>query len=217
MQQKSGQSVIKKNIFPLHLKYGCILLLFALSILITACSTGANTATNGDAALGGGSTATIHLGNNLSPTPSQAPYWCGAWITKSTVPYDPRGVVALYAKYTRNVDGNPIGIAGAQVQALIQWGDGSTLPMTQTTSSDGLAVFFAPIGDRAAAVNKLSLATFTFNAPGASTCAVDSKRPASFVIVAPAATPTPTDNNGGNNNGDNNNGDNGNGRHRKHH
>jgi hypothetical protein len=214
MPQKSGQSVKKRSIFPPHFKYGAILLLFALSLLIAACSTGSNAATNGDTTLGAGSTATIHLGNNLSPTPSLAPYWCGAWITKSTVPYDPQGVVALYAKYTRNVDGNPIGIAGAQVQALIQWGDGSTLPMTQTTSSDGLAVFFAPIGDKAGAVNKLSLATFTFNAPGANTCTVDSKRPASFVIVAPIATPTPADNN---NNGDNNNGDNGNGRHRKHH
>ncbi len=211
MQQKSGQPAIKKSTFSLHFQYGSILVLFVFSMLVAACSTGPTTATNGDAPLGAGSTATIHLGNNSSPTPSLAPYWCGAWITKSTIPYDPKNVVALYAKYTRNVDGNPIGIAGAQVQALIQWGDGSTLPMTQTTSSDGLAVFFAPIGDRAGAVNKLSLATFTFSAPGASTCAVDSKRPASFVIVAPAATPTPTDNNGDNNNGDNN----GNGRHRK--
>jgi hypothetical protein len=213
MQQMSGQSAIKKRLFFLHIRYGSILLLFAVSILIAACSSGSPTATNGDTPQGGSSTATIHLGNNLSPTPSLAPYWCGAWITKSTIPYDPKGVVALYAKYTRNVDGNPIGIANAQVQALIQWGDGSTLPMTQTTSSDGLAVFFAPIGDKAGAVNKLSLATFTFNAPGAGTCTVDNKRPASFVIVAPVATPTPTDNNG-NNNGDNGNG---NGRHRKHH
>ena len=216
MQQKSEQFITKKRVLSLHFKYGSILLLLALSVLVAACSAGSNTTANGDSTLDAGSTATIHLGNNLTPTPSLAPYWCGAWITKSTVPYDPKGIVALYAKYTRNVDGNPIGIAGAQVQAVIQWGDGSTLPMTQTTSSDGLAVFFAPIGDKAGAVNKLSLATFTFTAPGATTCTVDNKRPASFVIVDPVATSTPTDNN---NNGDNGNGNNGNGNggHHKHH
>ena len=207
MQQKSGQLIIKKGSLSLYFKYGSILLLFMLNLFIVACSAGSNTA-NGDSSLNVGSTATIHLGNNLTPTPSLAPYWCGAWITKSTVPYDPNGVVALYAKYTRNVNGNPVGIAGAQVQALIQWGDGSTLPMTQTTSSDGLAVFFAPIGDKAGAMNKLSLATFTFDAPGATTCKVDGTRPASFVIVPPMATPTPTDNN--------NNGNGGNGGRHKH-
>ena len=218
MQHISGLQ--QKKVLPLHIKYGSILLLFAISVLVAACSIGSSSAASGDNTLDAGSTATIRLGNNLSPTPSLAAYWCGAWITKSTVPYDPNGVVALYAKYTRNVDGNPVGIAGAQVQAVIKWGDGSTLPMTATTSSDGLAVFFAPIGDKAGAMNRLSLATFTFNAPGANTCIVDDKRPASFVIVAPAATPTPTDNNNNgdnnNNNGDNGNG-NGNGGHHRHH
>ncbi len=216
MQQKSGQLITKKRTLSIHFKYESIFLLFIVSLFAVACSTASNTAANGDNTLDAASTATIHFGTNLTPTPSLAPYWCGAWITKSTVPYNPNGVIALYAKYTRNVNGNPVGIAGAQVQALIEWGDGSTLPMTQTTSSDGLAVFFAPIGDKAGAVNKLSLATFTFSAPGASTCTVDSKRPASFVIVSPSATPTPTDN-GNNGNGNNNNNGNGNGGRRKHH
>jgi hypothetical protein len=100
------------------------------------------------------------------------------------------------------VDGNPVGVAGAQVDALIQWGDGTNSPITQTTGTDGLAVFFVPIGDKEGAMNKLSLATFTFSVPGTNTCKVDNTRPTSFVIVDPVATPTPTDNN----NGDNGNG-----------
>ncbi|GAC1357425.1 MAG: hypothetical protein NVS2B12_01830 [Ktedonobacteraceae bacterium] len=212
MQQKLTQAGREKSFLSFYFRYGSIFLLLVLSVLLVACSAGANTNTNGDNTLNTGSTAAIHLGANSSPTPSLAPYWCGAWITRSTVPYDPKGVIALYAKYTRNVDGNPIGVAGAQVQALIQWGDGTPpFPMVQTTTSDGLAVFFVPIGDRSAAINKLSLATFTFTAPGASQCEVDGKRPASFVIVpaSAAATPTPTDTNNGN--GGNN------GTHRKHH
>jgi len=205
MQEISTQSLTKKSFLFLHIKYGSILLLVLLSVLIVACSSGSNTTANGGNTLGSGSTAVIHLNNtNLSPTPSLAPYWCGAWITKSTIPYDPNGVVALYAKYTRNVDGNPVGVAGAQVQALIHWGDGTTpAPLTQTTSADGLAVFFVPIGDKEGAMNKLSLVTFTFSAPGATTCTVDDKRPASFVVTAPAATPTPTHH--GKHNNDNNN------------
>ncbi len=210
MQESLTQSLKKKSFLFLHIKYGSILFLVVLSALIVACSSGSNTTTNGDNALGAGSTAVIHLDtNNLSPTPSLAQYWCGAWITKSTVSYDPNAVIALYAKYTHNVDGNPVGIAGAQVQALIHWGDGTTpAPLTQTTTADGLAVFFVPIGDKEGAMDKLSLVTFTFSAPGATTCTVDDKRPVSFAITEPAATPTPTDGNGNghHNHNHNNNG-----------
>jgi hypothetical protein len=193
------------------LKIGAIFLLLLLSILVAACGASDTQVTTADEPT---PVATINLGNpNSTPTPGLPPDWCGIWVTNSSPPIS-QGSLNIYAKFVQNKDGNPVGIAGAQVSLTIDWGDGAQEPLpTLTTSSTGLVTYPANIGMHGGAMNKLSLITGTFSS-GSANCSVDNSRPASFVIVAGAVgTPTPkkggkTGNGGnnGDNNGDNNGG-----------
>src|SRR5438093_7290003 len=98
--------------FSLFLKYGAILLLFFLSVLIVACSseTGGTSTDLGNPQV----TVTIQLGNtNGTPTPPLPEYWCGAWATQSSPPYNSTSTVGVYAKFIHNVKQNPEGMGGA--------------------------------------------------------------------------------------------------------
>lgn len=184
------------------LKIGAIFLLLLLGILVAACGSSGTQVTTANEPT---PVATIHLGNtDLSPTPGLSPDWCGIWVTNSSPPIS-LGTINIYAKFVQNKDGNPIGIAGAQVTINIQWGDGTPQPSPPlTTSSTGLVTYNVSMMGHSGAINKLSLITGTFSS-GSATCSVDNSRPASFVLVAggagsPSATKTsnqPTGGNGG--------------------
>jgi hypothetical protein len=178
----------------LYLKTGAILLLFALSVLIVACSS--TTPTNTD--LGNPQvTVTINLNQNaLSPTPTLPPYTCGAWVTNTTPAFNTTSVVEVYAKFIHNVDENPVGVDNASATATVLWPDGSTNTVTATTTSDGLAVFPVAIKSQAEAIGKLVLVTVTFTGPDGTSCTVGQDQAAYFtlVVVSPTAThgPAPT-------------------------
>ncbi len=179
----------------LYLKCGAILLLFALSVLIVACSSSAPTDTSlGDPTV----TVTINLNqSNSSPTPPLPPYTCGAWVTNTTPAYNTTSVVEVYAKFIHNdANDNPVGVGGASATATVLWPDGSTSTVTATTTSDGLAVFPVAISSKADAINKVVLVTVTFTSPDGHSCTVNQNQAAYFtlVIVSPTATkgPTPT-------------------------
>src|ERR1017187_5781084 len=116
--------------FALYLKCGAIFILFALSIIVVACGSN-GTDTNIDNPV---VTVTIDLGNNSSPTPPVPAYSCNAWVTNTT-PSVFSNSIAVYAKFTHNVDGNPEGIGGAQAQAEVLWPDGNSSTVTVQTTS----------------------------------------------------------------------------------
>ncbi|GCF07382.1 hypothetical protein [Dictyobacter arantiisoli] len=187
----------KKNTssVSLSLKCGAILLLLTLSIIVVAC--GSNTTTMATTDTAPKSTATISFNKaHLSPTPTLAPQFCGAWITNESPAYSGGGVIPIYGNFGNNVNGNFSGIPGATVTFNVAWGDYSSSPYPATTSSDGLAVAYIPMGGHAGAINHLSLVTATFQS-GDKSCSVGSDRPASFVLVTGApSTPTKTFNPG---------------------
>ncbi|MGH2508725.1 MAG: hypothetical protein ACRDHZ_15170, partial [Ktedonobacteraceae bacterium] len=68
----------------LTLKCGSILFLFLISVLVVACGANNTAQVPGDPPV----TVTINLNQTFaSPTPTQAPYACGAWATVSTPAY----------------------------------------------------------------------------------------------------------------------------------
>jgi hypothetical protein len=174
----------------LTIKCAALLMLFLLSVLVVACSSGGANTSNAN--LGNPPvTVTINLGNNnLSPTPTLSPYWCGAWATNTSPAFNATSEVGVYAKFVQNNNGNPAGIGGATAQATVMWPDGTaqTLPPT-TTTPDGLAVFFVPA--RGDAVNKITYITVTFTQPnGGPGCTVGIDRAAYFTLIATSPTPT---------------------------
>ena len=175
-----------------YIKCGAIFLLFLLSVLIVACGGDNNTAVN----LGGPVvTVTISIGqSNASPTPTTPNYWCGAWATQTTAGLNPNTVVGVYAKFTRNVNGNPEGVDGATATAVVQWPDGTSNVFTANTTPDGLAVFAVPAANKVGALNRSTLVTVTFTKPGLTSCVVDGNRAAFFTLVlaSPTATASPT-------------------------
>lgn len=187
-----------KASFSLYLKCGAILLLFALSVLIAACSSSPPTDTSlGDPTV----TVTINLNQSaLSPTPTLPPYTCGAWVTNATPAYNTTSVVEVYAKFIHNdASDNPVGMGGASAVATIMWPDGSRNTVDATTTSDGLAVFPVSIktASGSAAIGKVVLVTVQFtSSDGHNSCTVDQDQAAYFtlVIVSPTATkgPSPT-------------------------
>src|SRR5262249_1694997 len=121
----------------LLIKAGAILFLLLLSLLIVACS-GSSQVDPGTPA----ATVTISLGQiNSSPTPPLPPYSCGGWVTDTSPAYTPTSIVSVFGKFTQLVKGNPEGVEGATATASIQWPDGTSNTLTETTTSDGLAVF----------------------------------------------------------------------------
>jgi hypothetical protein len=181
-------------------KYGALFLLLVLSIAVVACgASGGNTVA---AASPSPTTTPIHLFNdNLSPTPTVPAITCGIWITDPSIPSG--SSFNIYGKFSRNVNGNPVGYDGGSATLTIQWGDGSTMSYPANITATGLTVTSISSAGHASALNKLSLVTATF-ASGNDTCQVGTDRPASFTLttgLAPAKTAVPTAPGGGNNGG----------------
>lgn len=157
----------KKNSLSLYVKFGALVFLLFLSMLIVACSG------NGSVQLNQGTpvaTVTIDLNQSGgSPTPPLKDYYCGGWATNTTPAFSPNTIVSVYGKFTHNVNGNPEGVPGATATAMVLWPDGSTDNFTVTTSSDGLAVF--PIPLKPDTLNKEVLVQITFTA-GPASCTV---------------------------------------------
>lgn len=184
--------------FSFSARCGSILLLFLLSVLIAACGggTGANVANLGDPQ----ATTAINMGAiQSSPTPALPGEWCGAWVTNPTPSYA-AGMIAVYAKFTKNVDGNPAGIGDATATAHVLWTPSDSDTYTATTTSDGLAVFPVSVANRSFAVNTITLVTVTFQKAGVPDCTVGQDRAAFFTLIyaSPIAsgnnTPTPRQN-----------------------
>lgn len=194
----------------LYAKSGAIFLLLVLSVLIVACGDGTGTNTTAVNLNGPVVTVTIQMNNNLvSPTPTLSPEWCGAWASQSTFSFNKgKTMITIYAKFVQNNNGNPTGIDGANANATIQWGDGTSDQQTATTGTDGMATFNVPTANHDNAVGKVLLVTVTFQKSGVSTCTVDQDRAAFFTLVNPANNNN--DNNNNNNNNDNNNNNNNN-------
>lgn len=187
------QSRLRKkwhSLFSLSTKYSAVLLFVALSILIVACGSGTSTAQLGDPL----ATVTIQIGNgDGSPTPGLPGNWCGAWVTNATPPYN-AGRVAVYAKFTQNVNGNPAGIGGATATAQVMWTPSYVETYVATTTSDGLAVFPISLANKAFAINTVTLVTVTFQKAGMADCTVDQSRAAFFTLIPAKAkiAKTPT-------------------------
>jgi len=173
------------TLFNLIVKCSAIFFLFFMSILIVACSS------NGTGQLNPGTpvvTVTIKLGQDTgSPTPPLSPYNCGGWATDTSPPYSSTSTVSVFGKFTQNVDGNPVGVSGAQATATIQWPDGTSDTMTTTTTSDGLAVF--PVAIKPSAINKLVTIVIAFSSPKAS-CTIPSVAYFTAILVSPTPTKT---------------------------
>jgi hypothetical protein len=181
--------------FSLSGKCGIALSLILLSVLVVACgggTTSANVATLGDPQ----STITINMNGNLgSPTPALPDEWCGIWVTNPT-PSSTATTVAVYAKFTQNVNGNPAGIGGATGTAQVMWTPNDIETYTGTTTSDGLVVFPVSVANKSFAINTITLVTVTFQKAGVQNCAVDQDRAAFFTLIhvvpTPSAKKTPT-------------------------
>ncbi|MBV9258822.1 MAG: hypothetical protein JO215_12480 [Ktedonobacteraceae bacterium] len=172
-------------------------MLILLSVLVVACGggAGANGANLGDPQ----ATMTIQIGGNQgSPTPALPGEWCGAWVTNPTPSYG-TGTIAVYAKFTKNVNGNPAGIGGATATAHVMWTPGDIETYSATTTSDGLAVFTISAANKSYAVNTITLVTVTFQGSGME-CTVDQDRAAFFTLIYASPTtsgkntPTPKQN-----------------------
>ena len=170
--------------FNLIVKCCAIFFLFFISILIVACSS------NGTSQLNPGTpvvTVTIKLGQDTgSPTPPLSQYYCGGWATDTSPPFTSTSTVSVFGKFTQNVDGNPVGVSGATATAQIQWPDGTSDTITETTTSDGLAVF--PVVIKPSAINKLVTISITFTKTGIPQCT----RPSVAYFTAILVSPTPT-------------------------
>jgi hypothetical protein len=189
MQSQSEKQWYSGSSLPFSVKSGALFLLFLLSMLIAACGSSSTTASNdlGNAPV----TVTISLGNNnSSPTPPVVPFWCGAWATNTTPSFS-SGVVGVYAKFTKTVNLNPVGVGNASATFTVIWPDNSTSTKTVTTTSDGLAVLEIPLTDRANAVGKFTFISVSFHTDKLD-CTVPQDRRAFFtlVVVSPTATVT---------------------------
>src|SRR5450432_62711 len=171
----------KGSTFSLSVKCGIALSLLLLSVLVVACGggTGANVANLGDPQ----ATITIKMaGNQGSPTPALPGEWCGIWVTNPT-PSSTATTVAVYAKFTKNVNGNPAGIGGATGTAQVMWTPNDIETYTGTTTSDGLVVFPISIAKKSFALNTITLVTVTFQKAGMQNCVVDQDRAAFFTLI----------------------------------
>jgi hypothetical protein len=176
----------KKNALSLYLKFGALVFLLFLSVLIAACSSnGGSTQLNPGTPV---ATVTINLNqSSSSPTPPLQAYYCGGWATDTTPAFNPNSIVNVYGKFTHNVAGNPEGVEGATATATIYWPDGSTSPLTATTTKDGLAVF--PVAIKANSLFKEVLVGIVFTTAQGTTCTVP---PGAAFFTPIQASPTPT-------------------------
>ncbi len=168
-----------------------IFVLVVLTVIVVACGSDTTQAVPGTPV----ATLTVVFGQfNASPTPGLAPYYCGGWATDTTPVYSPNSVVNVYGKYTRTVDGNPVGVNGASAVATVFWPDGTTSTEKTTTTSDGLAVFSIPI--LASAINRVVLIQITFSIPNVTPCTLTSEAFFTAIVASPTpnttAMPSPT-------------------------
>jgi hypothetical protein len=188
-ETEERQSIVGSH-GPLYFKCSAVFLLLLLSVLLIACgSAGTPSAANlGEPQ----ATVTIRFTNNASPTPTVAPYLCGAWITDTTPPFNPGSKIPVYAHFIHLVNGNPVGISGANAQGTVEWADGSSATEVDTTDSDGLAVFYFTIPNQPDMVNRNNLVMVKFTGPNGQTCNVNNQpQPAAYFTLLPAP-PTPT-------------------------
>lgn len=152
----------------LFLKCGATLIFLLFSVLIVACGSNSSGQVDPDNPI---VTVTIRIGQfNGSPTPPSAPYYCGAWATNTSPAFNVNSIINVYAKFTRNVNGNPVGVDAATATATILWPDGTTTTESVTTKADGLAVFAVAL--KSVALNKIVLVNVTFTKPGFASCTV---------------------------------------------
>src|SRR5258708_17362966 len=180
----------KKNALSLYLKFGALVFLLFLSVLIAACSSsGGSTQLNPGTPV---ATVTINLNQSGgSPTPALKDYYCGGWATDTTPAFNPNSIVNVYGKFTHNVDGNPEGVEGATATATIFWPDGSFSPLTATTTSDGLAVF--PVAIKANSLFKEVLVQIDFQKTSSTGQVITCRVPEGAAFFTPIqASPTPT-------------------------
>ncbi len=189
IEQQPGRTA--KSRLSFTLKCCAILLLLSLSVLVMACGTSNTTTTTAN--LGEPKvTVTIRFNNNASSVPTVAPYLCGAWTSDTTPAFNPGSKVPVYAHFVHNVNGNPVGVSGANAQATVEWADGYRDTQVATTTSDGLVVFYFTIPNRPGMVNKNNLVTVSFTGPNGETCNVNNQpQPAAYFTLIPAP-PTPT-------------------------
>ena len=172
------------NFFNLTIKCIAISALFFISILVIACSNNSTQLNPGTPAV----TVTINLGQGIgSPTPTLSPYYCGGWATDTSPAYTSTSTISVFGKFTKIVDGNPVGIGGASATASISWPDGTVDTQTTTTTSDGLAVF--PIVIKPSAINKLVTITIVFSSTSPqATCTIPKAAYFTAILVSPAPT-----------------------------
>ena len=181
----------KKNALSLYLKFGALVFLLFLSVLIAACSSNC-----GSTQLNPGTpvaTVTINLNQfGGSPTPPLKAYYCGGWATDTTPAFNPNSIVNVYGKFIHNdVDGNPVGVPNVTATATILWPDGSYSTLTATTTSDGLAVF--PVAIKANSLFKEVLVRIDFQITSSTGQVVSCTVPLGAAFFTPIqASPTPT-------------------------
>jgi hypothetical protein len=175
----------------LSLQCTLLALLFVISALLVACSSGSPTTS---AATSPTPTLSLQMGDSgdLSPTPTPLAYTCGAWVTQNTLPYG-TNQIGVYAKFTKLVNGNPQGIDAANATATVHWPTGQNDVYTAQTTFDGLAVFTISVANHQEAIDKIILVTVHFEKAGVEPCDVDTNRPAFFslIVPSPVATGTP--------------------------
>lgn len=193
METEEHQQSSTKSHISLCLKGSAVLLLLLLSTLVIGCdassASGATTAPN---LANPPATFTIHFGNNaLSPVPTVVSYLCGAWITDSTPIFKPGNKIPVYAHFIHDLNGNPVGVTGANAQANIEWADGYRDSEVAITQSDGLAVFYFTIPNRPGMVDRNNLVMVSFTGPNGETCNVDNQpQPAAFfTLINAKSTP----------------------------
>ena len=192
-ETEEQQQPIESCHLPLHFKYSAVSLLLLLSVLLIACGSAGtpSTANLGEPRV----TATIQFTNNASPMPTVAPYLCGAWITNTTLPFNPGRKIPVYAHLVHIVNGNPVGVSGANAQGTVEWADGNSATEVETTGSDGLVVFYFTIPNQPDMVNRINLVVVSFTGPNGQTCNVNNQpQPAAYFTLIPAPpthTPPP--------------------------
>src|SRR5258708_13549463 len=90
----------KKNSLSLYVKFGALVFLLSLSILVVACSSNSSVQLNQGTPV---ATVTINLNQSGgSPTPPLKAYYCAGWATNTTPAFSPPTILTLYPTSTHN-------------------------------------------------------------------------------------------------------------------
>src|SRR5260221_13409906 len=92
----------KKNTLSLYLKFGALVFLLSLSVLIAACSSnGGSTQLNPGTPV---ATVTINLNQfSGSQNPALKAYYFAGWGTETTPPFNPNNIVNACGEFTHKV------------------------------------------------------------------------------------------------------------------